>query len=1030
MHSFEQVDFFLIGDLSCIPRSLFCEGYLCGRVLVQPVKRDRWGTSVAGVPSCRKCSFRLALWCFHLLVITSKDNLQRRGEKIITLANSSISVGMDFRKWFSSDSPPKKDPEAVSYIPAIKVENTDAGRSRDTQEGEAIPGPSQEGSRDAHDVWNDLPEGIRNDPSMQTFRQGYEQRESLLPTSKKRRYSSSDGEGSSGAALSSSSRSSSILDLVKAVAASAQSLKKPRSAYTTPCTLSPSPTHVKPSCSSSSAKRRKFHPIPPPSAFCNDDDDDDDDVSQSVMKGRIMRRVFRYARMTALFALWLLFTIILMTKSEKVKYTHQTSIPPARVINFWVLEPPATPDMSIILIGSLLPPAYANLSRYWLKAWIEQTDMPWVPPKGAVLLALASSSSFPSNTSTILDSDPDGAVAVAAVSYLHTTIDSNASIVRGSSDESSYQEVDDNGSENAKFKFSERISDIWSVPLVSEALVDFVPEVEQQNVFHLTDFEVGPPKGLLRLRLETNLQESFPVSIRYDPSPINVEDGIVYATLVLMGLYVLIIFDIVHRTLAALLASTMSIAILAALNERPTMPELISWIDIETLLLLFSMMTLVAVLSETGIFDYLAVYAYKITGGRIWPLINTLCLFTALLSAFLDNVTTTLLMTPVTIRLCEEMKMNPIPILLSMVIYSNIGGTATAVGDPPNVILASNRNVIDAGIDFTKFSLHMGTGVILVMITVNVLLRFMFRNIMDLKYNNEPQDVQELRHEIAICQRAAASLSSYSKDEEVLRDSLLEKVKRLLSELKLKNSTGSFAEEHYRANLEELQEKYPIRDWPLLIKSTVVLTFVISIFFVHSLPELQLSLGWTAFLGAMLLLILADQEDLEGVLARIEWGTLLFFAALFILMEALSRLGLIEWVGVQTEAIIHSVGPEHRLAVAILLILWVSAVASAFVDNIPLTTVMVRIITSLSANRELNLPLPPLVWALAFGACLGGNGTLIGSSANVVCAGVAEQHGYRFTFIQFFKVGFPITIASVIVVTMYLLVCHVALDWN
>ncbi|XP_071440913.1 P protein-like [Hetaerina americana] len=938
---------------------------------------------------------------------------------------------MDFRKWFGSKSPPGGSPAVVSPIPEIRVESTDEDIPQHLLEREESPEPSHRGSREAQDVWNDLPEGIKNDPSLQTFRKGYEQRsvESLFPTSReKRKYSSSDGEGSNTTESSDSSRTSCILGIIKD-AASVQLSGKARTTYSSVSALSPSPTHTKPSSSAESKRKRKFHPIPPPSAFCNDDDDDED-ASSRVVKGRVMRRVFRYARMAALFALWVLFTVILMTKSEKVKYTHQTSIPPGKANYFWILEAPTTPDMSILLIGSLLPSAYANLSRYWLKAWIEQTDMPWVPPRGAVLLAMASSSSFPSNSSEILDSDPDAAVAVAAVSFLHSTIDSNASIVRGTSDESSHQEVDDNSDIHSKFKYSERISDIWTVPLVSEALVDFVPEVEQHNVFHLSNFEVGPPKGLLRLRLETNLQDSFPVSIRYDPSPINVDDGIVYAALVLMGLYVLIIFDVVHRTLAAMLASTMSIAILAALNERPTMPELISWIDIETLLLLFSMMTLVAVLSETGIFDYLAVFAYKITGGRIWPLINTLCLFTAVLSAFLDNVTTTLLMTPVTIRLCEEMKMNPIPILLSMVIYSNIGGTATAVGDPPNVIIASNRDVIDVGIDFTKFSMHMAIGVIAVMITVNLILRFMFRNIMDLKYNNEPQDVQELRHEIAICQRAAASLSSYSKDEEVLRDSLLEKVKRLLSELKLKNSNGSFAEENYRANLEELQEKYPIRDWPLLIKSTVVLTFVISIFFVHSLPELQLSLGWTALLGATLLLILADQEDLEGVLARIEWGTLLFFAALFILMEALSRLGLIEWIGIQTESLIHSVGPEHRLAVAILLILWVSAIASAFVDNIPLTTVMVRIITSLAANRELNLPLPPLVWALAFGACLGGNGTLIGASANVVCAGVAEQHGYRFTFVQFFKVGFPITIASIIVVTLYLLVCHVALDWN
>lgn len=149
--------------------------------------------------------------------------------------------------------------------------------------------------------------------------------------------------------------------------------------------------------------------------------------------------------------------------------------------------------------------------------------------------------------------------------------------------------------------------------------------------------------------------------------------------------------------------------------------------------------------------------------------------------------------------------------------------------------------------------------------------------------------------------------------------------------------------------------------------------FVISLFFLHSVPELQrLSLGWTALLGAIFLIILADIEDMEAILARVEWSTLLFFAALFILMEALSELGLIEWIGSMTENIILGVGEESRLMVAVLIILWVSAIASAFVDNIPLTTMMVKITISLAQNQTLNLPLQPLVWALAFGACLGG----------------------------------------------------------
>lgn len=159
----------------------------------------------------------------------------------------------------------------------------------------------------------------------------------------------------------------------------------------------------------------------------------------------------------------------------------------------------------------------------------------------------------------------------------------------------------------------------------------------------------------------------------------------------------------------------------------------------------------------------------------------------------------------------------------------------------------------------------------------------------------------------------------------------------------------------------------------LLVKCFVALTFVLVCFFCHSLPHFnKLSLGWTALLGAILLLILTDRRSIESILNHVEWSTLLFFAVLFVLMESLAKLGLIEWIGSQTENIILAVDEEARLAVAILIILWVSALVSAFVDNIPLTTMMIRIAISLAEKKVLNLPLQPLIWALSFGACLGG----------------------------------------------------------
>ncbi|XP_050358448.1 P protein-like isoform X2 [Nymphalis io] len=534
----------------------------------------------------------------------------------------------------------------------------------------------------------------------------------------------------------------------------------------------------------------------------------------------------------------------------------------------------------------------------------------------------------------------------------------------------------------------------------------------------------------ISLRISTTSNKTVPLTVSYQLDPLSEEDGIIYATILLGVLYVLIIFEIVNRTIAAILSSSLGVAVLALSGARPSLPELVSWLDMETLLLLFSMMILVAILAETGLFDYLAVVAFEMTGGRTWPLINTLCFFTAIFSTFLDNVTTVLLMTPVTIRLCEVMQLNPVPVLMSMVIFSNVGGAATPVGDPPNVIIASHPSVLHANINFTTFTLHMGVGILLVCVQTYIQLRFMFRDMNKLRHS-VPRDIVEMRQEIGVWKRAAASLSSYSRDEDIVRRALEKKVQRLQTTL-MKREAGSGkskCDPLFSSTLAQMKQKYRIRDMQLLVKSTICVTFVVVVFFLHAIPELQgLSLGWTALLGAILLLLLAEREDLEPVLARVEWSTLLFFAALFVLMEVLSKLGLIAWIGSLTESLILKVGEESRLSVAIMLILWVSGLASAFVDNIPLTTMMVRVVGALA--NSLALPLAPLAWALSFGACLGGNGTLIGASANVVCAGVAEQHGYRFTFMEFLKIGFPIMVGNLIVASIYLLICHSLFTWH
>jgi len=224
------------------------------------------------------------------------------------------------------------------------------------------------------------------------------------------------------------------------------------------------------------------------------------------------------------------------------------------------------------------------------------------------------------------------------------------------------------------------------------------------------------------------------------------------------------------------------------------------------------------------------------------------------------------------------------------------------------------------------------------------------------------------------------------------------------------------------------EELTGITDRGLLIKTLCVLAVVIILFLSGSIPGFKLTIGWVALMGALTVLVLQDKADLESILARVEWTTLVFFATLFVVIEALSRLGLLTFIGGLVSSAISGVSPEARLPLAIFVIVWVSGITSGFVDNIPFATMMVPIINSLS--NDLDLPLQPLVYSLALGCCLGGNLTLIGASANVVCAGVAEQHGYSFTFTKFFMVGCPITIVSLAISTVYLMICHVVFEWH
>ncbi|NXM38550.1 P protein, partial [Gymnorhina tibicen] len=600
-----------------------------------------------------------------------------------------------------------------------------------------------------------------------------------------------------------------------------------------------------------------------------------------------------------------------------------------------------------------------------------------------------------------------------------------AQVVDEQTEEYIVVQISQNEDTGSRSRHQQQVAYNWSLPLSSR---------RNQQIITTRTFQIQN-RGTIFINIQAFLQESgsVPLSMKHQYLHANIEAQVTIASIILVGVYVLIILEIVHRTLAAMLGSLAALAALAIVGERPSMVKVVEWIDYETLALLFGMMVLVAIFSETGFFDYCAVKAYRLSRGKVWAMITLLCLIAAILSAFLDNVTTILLFTPVTIRLCEVLNLDPRHVLIAEVIFTNIGGAATAVGDPPNVIIVSKQELRKRGLDFAAFTGHMFLGICLVVLVSFPFLRLLYWN--KKFYNKEPSEIVELKHEIYVWRLTAQRINPASREETAVKCLLMQKV--LTLEMLLRKKLRTFhrqisqEDKNWETNIQELQKKHRITDKILLIKCLTVLGCVILMFFLNSfVPGIYLDLGWIAMLGALWLLVLADIHDFEMILHRVEWATLLFFAALFVLMEALAHLHLIDYIGEQTALLIKVVPEDHRLAVAIILVLWVSALASSVIDNIPFTATMIPVLLNLSKDPDVNLPMKPLIFSLAMGACLGGNGTLIGASANVVCAGIAEQHGYGFSFMEFFRLGFPMMIVSCTIGMCYLLVAHVVVGWN
>ncbi len=490
-----------------------------------------------------------------------------------------------------------------------------------------------------------------------------------------------------------------------------------------------------------------------------------------------------------------------------------------------------------------------------------------------------------------------------------------------------------------------------------------------------------PEKELLEGRLEVEIfKSSFkPVTLHIEPSEIarhgkdlfvvknvilerHLGPAFWIATLVFVFSYILISFELLHRTVAALLGSSLMLIITYTLGIWNPEFHIISYeraidaIDMNVIFLLMGMMIIVGILKRTGIFQWCAYKSYQLARGNVFLLCVILCTFTAIASAFLDNVTTMLLLTPVTIEIALSLGISPLVLLIPEILASNVGGTATLIGDPPNIMIGSYT-----GLTFMDFVKNLTPVVVISMIVLFVYSKLI--------YGKE-----------------------YAK-------------------AKVENVDAFIA---------KLREEYKITDATLLTVGLLIMLIVIFFFVTHGIFHMEVSVA--ALFGASLLftyaLVTKKVDLLEVVEKDIEWTTLLFFVFLFVLVGSVEETGLLaiiaDWV--------HELS-QGSLTVAICLILWVAAIMSAFVDNIPFTATMLPItayLTRVIPGAESNV----LWWALAFGACFGGNGTMIGASANVVTLGIAEAAGHRIKFFQYMKVGFVYMIISVAIANVWLLIFY------
>ncbi|MGE5339204.1 MAG: ArsB/NhaD family transporter [Gemmatimonadota bacterium] len=421
------------------------------------------------------------------------------------------------------------------------------------------------------------------------------------------------------------------------------------------------------------------------------------------------------------------------------------------------------------------------------------------------------------------------------------------------------------------------------------------------------------------------------------------------AVALFVATYALIMSEKVNRAILALLGAGLLI-LLGVVNQEEAMRA----VDFNTLGLLLGMMLIVNITRRSGLFQFVAIWSAKKVNANPWGILLMMSIVTAVFSAFLDNVTTVLLTVPVTLLITEELNVKPYPYLFAQILASNIGGTATLIGDPPNIMIGSAT-----GLTFNDFAVNLTPVILVVMVVTLVPLWFIWG-----------------RHLVA-------------------------------------------AAEH-RQRVMDFVEREAITDARLLKQSLTVIALVIAGFMLQR--QIRIEPATIAIFGAAALLLLDNlgrdpekqSHNVHAALSEAEWITLMFFLGLFVLVHGLEKTGVIHWMA---QRLLEGTGGDFN--VTALAILWASAILSAFIDNIPFVATMIPLIKTMAPTFGGEHALLPLWWSLSLGACLGGNGTLIGASANLVVAGLAERAGTGFRFVEFLKIAFPLMLLSIVISHVY-----------